>query len=179
MKKKITLVLIVVLSLFGLAACSGGSEQAAEEEQTADTVTSASIVDEEAAFKDAVSADGTWIIATLNDLSFEESITVEGEFHDKGNSENDLYRKIAPYEQDDNYNVTERYTISAPEMIIKSPNTRFQAGSFEGDIIVEANGFILDDASVEGNIYFADEEYQDSAEITEDSEVSGNIEVQN
>lgn len=179
MKKKIILVLIVLLSLFGLAACSGGSEQAAEDEQTADTVTTASIVDQEAAFKDAISTDGSWIIATLNDLSFEETLTVEGEFHDKGNSENDLYRKIAPYAQDDNYNVTERYTISAPEMIIKSPNTRFQAGTFEGDIIVEANGFMLDDAEVDGNIYFADEEYQNSAEISENSEVSGNIEIQN
>ncbi len=64
-------------------------------------------------------------------------------------------------------------------MIIKSPNTRFQAGTFVGDIIVEANGFTLYDAVVEGNIYFANEEYQKSAEITNDSEVTGVIEVQN
>ena len=168
------------LSIFVLAACSGAGEQAANSEpESADTVTSASIVDEEAAFKDAISTEGTWIIATLNDLNFEETLTVEGEFYDKGNSENDLYRKIAPYAQDDDFNVTDRYTISAPELIIKSPNTRFQAGTFEGDIIVEANGFTLDDASVEGNIYYASEEYQNSAEITEDSEVTGEIELQN
>jgi len=178
-KKKVIFILIVLLSLFGLAACSGDSEQAAEEEQAADTVTTASIVSEEAAFSEAISSDGSWIIAVLNDLTFEEAITVEGEFYNGGDSENDLYRKIAAYAQDDERNITDRYTITAPEMIIKSPNTRFQAGTFVGDIIVEANGFSLYDGTVEGNIYYAAEEYQDSAEITEDSEVTGSIEIRN
>jgi hypothetical protein len=64
-------------------------------------------------------------------------------------------------------------------MVIKSPNTRFQSGVCVGDIIVEADGFTLYDATVEGNIYFASEEYQESAEITEDSEVTGSTEVRN
>jgi hypothetical protein len=64
-------------------------------------------------------------------------------------------------------------------MIIKSPNTRYQAGIFEGNIIVEADGFTLYNATVEGNIYFASEEYQESAEITEDSEVTGDIGLRN
>jgi hypothetical protein len=180
MKKKLIVALIAVLSIFVLAACSGAGEQgAAPEPETADTVTTASIIADEEAFINAVSADGSWIVATLNDLTFEEAITVEGKFYDDGDSENDLYRKIAAYAQDDQRNITDRYTITAPEMIIKSPNTRFQAGTFVGDIIVEANGFTLYDAVVEGNIYFANEEYQKSAEITNDSEVTGVIEVQN
>jgi hypothetical protein len=179
MKKNVILILIVLLSLFGLAACSGDSEQAAEEEQVADTVTTASIVSEEAEFRKAISSDGTWIIATLTDLTFEEEIVVEGTFYNGGDSEDEVYRKIAAYAQDDDRNVTERYTITAPEMVIKSPNTRFQSGVFVGDIIVEADGFTLYDATVEGNIYFASEEYQESAEITEDSEVTGSTEVRN
>lgn len=182
MKKKLTLITIAVLSIFVLAACSGGTDQEAaqtDQQQAADTVTTASIVDQEESFQDAISADGNWIIATLTDLNFEESITVEGEFHDGGDSENDLYRKIAAYSQDDDFNVTDRYTITAPEMIIKSPNTRFQSGTFVGDIIVEANGFTLYDAELEGNIYYANEEYQESAEIVEDSEVTGVTELRN
>lgn len=180
MKRKVILALIAVLSIFILAACSGAGEQeVAQETETADTVTTASIVADEEAFVNAVSADGYWLVATLNDLTFEEAITVEGEFYDGGDSENDLYRKIAAYAQDDQRNITDRYTITAPEMVIKSPNTRFQAGTFVGDIIVEADGFTLYDAAVEGNIYFTNEEYQDSAEITDDSEVSGVIEVRN
>lgn len=177
MRKKLTLITIVVLSLFLLTAC-GGNAADENKQETADTVTTASIVNEKAAFKEAISADGTWIVAILNDLTFEEEIVVEGTFHDGGNSENDIYRKIAAYAQDDNYNVTDRYTITAPQMVIKSPNTRFQAGIFEGDIIVETNGFTLYDATVEGNIYFASSEYKESAEITEASEVTGEMEVQ-
>ena len=177
MRKKLSLAAVVVLALFLLTAC-GGNGTEGNEQEGADTVTTASIVNEEAAFKEAISADGTWIIATLNDLTFEEKLVVEGTFYDSGNSENDVYRKIAAYAQDDDYNVTDRFTITAPQMTIKSPNTRFQAGVFEGDIIVEADGFNLTDATVEGNIYFASEEYQKSAEITEDSEVTGEIEVQ-
>ena len=180
MRKKIILGLVVLLSIFALVACSGGSNQAANEEQeSADVVTTASIVDEESAFKEAISADGNWIIATLNDLTFEEAITVEGNFYDGGNPENDLYRKIAAYAQDDEYNVTDRYTITAPEMHIKSPNTRFQSGIFVGNIILKANDFTLYDATVEGNIYFSREEYKNSAEITENSKVTGNIKVKN
>ncbi|MGM0437671.1 MAG: hypothetical protein ACQEQD_05335 [Bacillota bacterium] len=180
MRKKLGLITVVVLLIFVLSACSGGDSTDGNQSQqeTTDTVTTASIVDEEEAFKEAISSNGEWIIATLNDLTFEEEIVVEGTFYDSGDSENDIYRKIAAYAQDDNYNVTDRYTITAPKMIIKSPNTRFQSGVFAGDIIVEADGFTLYDATVEGNIYFASEEYQESAEITEDSEVTGEMELQ-
>lgn len=178
MRKKLTLITILVLSLFLLAACGGnGTDQ--NQEEAADIVTTASIVAEEEAFREAISADGTWIIATLTDLNFEEEIVVEGTFYDGGNSENDVYRKIAAYAQDDDFNVTDRYTITAPQMIVKSSNTRFQAGTFVGDIVVEANGFTLYNATLKGNLYFASEEYQQSAEITEDSEVTGEMEVQN
>ncbi|MEC9490450.1 MAG: hypothetical protein UMU04_05830 [Halanaerobiales bacterium] len=177
MKRKLGLAAVIVLALFLLAACGGnGTDQ--NQEEAADTVTTASIVSEEEEFRQAISADGTWIVAILNDLTFEEEIVVEGTFHNGGDPENDAYRKIAAYAQDDERNVTDRYTITAPQMTISSPNTRFQGGVFEGDVVVEANGFTLYDATVEGNIYFVSEEYQESAEITEDSEVTGEMEVQ-
>jgi len=176
MRKKLVLVAVIVLGLFLLAAC-GGNATEENQQEAADTVTTASIVNEEEAFKEAIGADGNWIIATLNDLTFEEEKVVEGTFYNGGDSENDVYRKIAAYAQDDDRNVTDRYTITAPQMIIQSPNTRFQGGVFKGDIVVETNGFTLYDATVEGNIYYASQEYQDSAEITADSEVTGEIGV--
>ena len=179
MKKFLSLTLVLLLSLVVLTGC-GGNQQATNEDQgqeETDVVTTASLVKEEQAFQDAISKDGTWIIATLNDLSFDKELVVEGTFHDKGNSDNKVYRKLAPYTQDDNYNVTERFTISAPKMTIKSPNTKFQAGTFAGDIYVQANGFTLEDATVEGNLYFANEEYKSSAKITSNSEVTGSTEV--
>ncbi len=182
MKKNIILAVVIILTMILLVGCAGGdttgdTTNESQKESEEDTVTTASIVNDEEAFKEAISADGEWIIATLNDLTFEEEIIVEGTFHDKGDPENEIYRKIAPYTQDDNHNVIERFTISAPKMIIKSPNTRYQAGTFAGDIVVEANGFSLSNARIEGNLYFAKEEYKSSADISEDSTVTGDIAV--
>jgi hypothetical protein len=178
MRKKLALTAVIVLGLFLLAACGGnGADQ--NQEEAADTVTTASIVSEEEEFRQSIGEEGSWIIATLNDLTFDEELVVEGTFYNRGNSENEIYRKIAPYTQDDERNITERFTITAPQMTINSPNTRFQAGIFAGNIVVEADGFQLHDATVEGNLYFSTEEYQESAEITEDSEVTGEIMIRN
>lgn len=64
------------------------------------------------------------------------------------------------------------------EMTIKSPNTKFQGGTFVGDIYVEANGFTLENATIEGNVYLSKEEYKSSANIKDKSEVTGAIEVE-
>ena len=179
MKKLRSLTLIFLLSLLVLAGCAGDQTATNEEqaETKTDVVTAATMVKDEEVFKKSISEDGVWIICTLNDLSFEEELVVEGTFRNKDNPENDIYRKIAPYTQDDNHKVNERFTITAPKMVIKSPNTRFQAGIFVGDIYVQANGFSLRDAKVEGNLYFANEEYQSSSEVSDDSTVTGVIEV--
>ncbi|PRX27433.1 hypothetical protein BX659_11622 [Orenia metallireducens] len=184
MRKFFSLSLIFLLSLVVLAGCGGNQTATTEQEpkEEIDTVTTASIVSDEAAFVKAISKDGTWIIATLNNLSFDKELVVEGTFHNKGKASNDVYRKLAPYTQDENHNITESFTITAPKMIIKSPNTRFQGGIFVGDIYVEANGFNVNKATVKGNIYFAKEEYKDSfsvskGEVTGVSEVKGEADV--
>lgn len=40
-------------------------------------------------------------------------------------------------------------------MTIISPNKKFQAGTFEINIIVEADSFIFEAAILKGNFYFA------------------------
>ncbi len=74
----------------------------------ADTGTTASIVDTEETFEKAMGKNGTWIIATLKDLTFTKDLVLEGEFKNgkKDSAGNDvIQRKIALYTQDDKRNV--------------------------------------------------------------------------
>ncbi|MDL4843102.1 hypothetical protein [Aquibacillus rhizosphaerae] len=183
MKFRLFLLSILVVGL--LAAC-GSDDQASNEETTeddataeegeADVVTTASLVNDADAFVNAVSENGTWIIATLGDVTIEEDVVVAGEFHDKGDEANDIYRKIAPYTQDEDHNITESFTITVPKLTVQSENLKLQGGTLAGDVYVEANGFTLDaSATIDGNLYFASEDVQATAVI--DGTVTGANEV--
>ena len=185
MKKYIGLVVVLTLLVSMFAGCAKKEEAPAAPAETTpestepaaaeatDAVTTASIVTEGPALVKALSAEGTWIAATLNDITLTEDLVVEGEFINKEK----VARKLAPYTQDADHNITESFTITAPKMIVKSENFKFQGGIFVGDIYVEANGFQVSKATVKGNIYYASQEYMDSAVITEDSTVEGKQEV--
>lgn len=146
-----------------------------------DQVSTASIVDTEEAFEKAISADnGTWIIATLKDLTFDKDLELAGEYKngkkdDQGNDQ--IQRKIALYEQDANRNVTARYTLTAPKLTISSPEARIQSGTFQGDLYVSAKNFQLVDATVDGNVYFTTEEAQSTFKMDESSKVTGKQEL--
>ncbi len=138
-----------------------------------DAITTASVVDKASDFLSAVGPDGTWIIAVVQDLSLDKEIVVDGQF-----TQNDKpYRKLAFYAQDANRKITERYTVTAPRMTVRSQNTRIQGGTFRGDVYVEANGFHLVDGTVDGNVYFLKQEYLDSFTMDEPSSVTGVTEL--
>jgi hypothetical protein len=181
MMKKLSIFLVLILTFSLLMGCAAGNKPedngAANDGDSTDATTSASVVTDTESFKKAAGEDGTWIIIFEEDVTVDEEIVLEGEFHDKDNEENDLYRKIAPYAQDADHNITERYTVTAPKLTVKSPNTRLQGGTFAGDIYVEAEGFNLSDATVDGNVYFATEELKSAFELDEKSTVTGSIEV--
>jgi len=139
----------------------------------ADAVTSASIVNEAAAFEKAISKDGTWIIATLNDLTVKNELVLDGEFHDKNDPAKDLKRKIALYTQDDKHNVTARFTLTAPKLTVKSPKSTIQHGTFVGDVYVESEGFSLVDNKVVGNVYFATQKAKDTFIMDDKSTITG------
>ena len=139
-----------------------------------DAVTSASIVDTEEAFEKALASDGTWIIAALKDMTFDKDLVLDGEFK---NERGEVQRKIALYTQDDNRVVTNRFTLTAPKLTIKSPNASIQHGMFKGDLYVETKDFQLVDTKVEGNIYFASEEAKSGFKMDAESSVSGKQEV--
>lgn len=157
-----------------VSGCSKKEESVASIAPEPDAVTTASIVNDASSFLKALSQDGTWIVAVLQDMTLETEIVVDGQF-----TQNDkAYRKLAFYAQDADRKITERYTVTAPRMTVRSENTRIQSGTFSGDVYVEVNGFHLVDGKVDGNIYFLTQEYLDSFTMDGTSSVTGVTELQ-
>lgn len=155
-------------------------EAAATETATedVDAVTTASIVDNGDAVVAALSADGTWIVATLNDTTTDKEIVVEGLFYNKDDKDSNIYRKLALYTQDEDHKIIDQFSLTAPKMTVKSENFRIQGGTFKGDVYVEATGFNLSSsATVDGNIYFASKELLDTFTLTDSSVVTGMLTV--
>lgn len=175
--------LSMVLTLFMIISLSSGCAQktpAPTPETTPDVKTSASIVDNADAFVKAISDKGTWIIAVTKDITVDKDLVLEGEFKNgkKDDNGNDIIqRKIALYTQDENRNVTARYTLTAPRITILSPNASIQHGTFKGDIYVSVKNFQLVDTKVEGNVYFTTEEAQSTFKKDDTSSITGKTEL--
>lgn len=143
---------------------------------TPDVVTTASIVDTPDAFIHAISKDGTWIICLLKDLTIDQDLVLDGEFTNGKTDDNGnpiIQRKIALYSQDENRNITARYTLTAPKLTVNSPKASIQHGTFKGDLYVSVNDFKLVDATVDGNIYFTTDEAQSTFTMDDTSTVTG------
>ena len=141
-----------------------------------DAVTTASLVNTEAAFENGISSKGTWIIATLKDLTFDKDLLVEGEF--KNGKKDDsgkeiIQRKIGLYTQDEARKVTARFILTAPKLTFKSPMGSIEHGTFKGDLYVSASNFQLKDAIVEGNVYFTTDEAKSTFKMDATSKVTG------
>lgn len=135
-----------------------------------DTVSSPSVVVNEDTLMTA--ADESWILIIQEDLSVDEDIVLEGEYENYG----EVDRKLALYDQDDDRNITDRYTLEAPSITVKSPSTRFKAGVFVGDVYVEAENFKLTHGfTVEGNIHFENEAAKASFKIENGANVTGDL----
>lgn len=145
-----------------------------------DGVTTASIVDNAAAFEKAIGTNGTWIIATVKDISTDKDLVLEGEYKN-GKKDKDgkdiIQRKIALYTQDEKRNVTARFTLTAPKLTINSPNASIQHGTFKGDLYVSTKDFQLVDAKVDGNIYFTNDEAKAGFKMDDKSSVTGKQEI--
>jgi peptidoglycan hydrolase-like protein with peptidoglycan-binding domain len=146
-----------------------------------EVVTSASIVNDAAAFEAAISKNGRWIIATLKDLTFDKPLVLDGQFlNGKTNSATGLktvQRKIGLYTQDADHNVTARFTLTAPKLTIMSSNASLEHGTFKGDIYVSVPDFQLKDARVEGNVYFTTKAAESTFKKDDASSISGKKEL--
>lgn len=194
--KKIFILLLTVSLIFGFVGCGGknnndnnnGNNSSATSEggvndqksNENDAVTTASVVDDNAAFKNAISNKGTWIIATLKDLTFDEDLVLDGSFTNGKKDEQGqdiVQRKIALYTQDENRNVTNRFTLTAPTLTINSPMASIQHGTFVGDLYVSQDNFQLVDAKVDGNVYFTTDSAKSTFKMDSDSSVTGEQQV--
>jgi hypothetical protein len=127
--------------------------------------------------EEALGVDGPWIIIFEGDVSVDSDVTIAGAVYEEAGAEAPR-RKLALYAQDSDRNVTARYTLSAPRVIVHHLNTRVQAGTIAGDVYVEEEGFELTSgATIDGDLYFADEELQASASISDDSTVTGEVRI--
>ena len=174
MKAKI-IFLTLILSITLFTGC-GGEDAPPEDNTPPDAVTTASIVDNNTDFEEGISENGTWIICTLADLTFDKELVLDGEFTNgkQDDSGKDIVqRKIALYEQDEDRNVTARYKLTAPKLTINSPEASIQHGTFIGDLYVQTNNFELVDMTIEGNVYFANDEARSSFTMDEDSTITG------
>jgi hypothetical protein len=152
------------------ASASPGASGASQ--TPSDTTTTASIVNTAAAFENAISKNGTWIIAIINDLTIDKALTVDGDFKNTKNPPASQ-RKLAFYAQDQNRNVTAKYTVTAPKMTINSIDCAIWHGTFRGDLYVSAKNFQLIDATIDGNLYFTNADAQTSFKMDDTSKVTG------
>lgn len=187
MKRRIAVGLCAGLLTLSLVGCSSSEEpkETAPEapavetsaEEEVDAVGTASIPATLAEFEQGIAADGRWIITPVADLTSENELVIEGEFYDKDDKASDLYRKVGLYAQDENRKLTDEYTLTVPKIVVKSENTNFVNGTVKGDIYVEANGFVLKETNVEGNVYFANEDVKSTFKLEGEASVSGAQEV--
>lgn len=147
---------------------------------TPNAVTTASIVDNSAAFQKAISKNGTWIVAITKDLTVDQDLLVEGEYKN-GKKDKDgkdlIQRKIALYAQDENRKITARYTLTAPKMTFTSPMGSLQHGTYKGDLYVAVSNFQLIDATVDGNVYFTTDEAKNTFKMDATSKITGKQEL--
>lgn len=180
--KQLLYVLGASLLAVGLAACGGGEDEAAEadaETREADATTRPTelTATDASSLQDAVGPDGSWIILFDDDLTVNQEIEISGEVYEEEGAESPR-RKLALYAQDADRNVTDRYTLTVPRLVVDHANTRIQSGRISGNVYVSAEGFELTRGGIiNGNLYFSSQATRDSATIDDTSMVVGSIEV--
>lgn len=175
--KALILSLTLALATTGFAACGQKEQQPPAPSiqkpanQSTDVKTTASIVNDNAAFEKAISKDGTWIICPLKDLTFNKELVVDGEFKSGKKDEKtgaELFqRKIGLYTQDDKKNVTARFTLTAPKITFNSSFGSLEHGTFVGDVYVAGKNFKLVNQQIKGNLYFLNEEAKNTFKISD------------
>lgn len=170
----ILLILLIVLPV--LTSCSPVPEYPVAEtveqlsEGVVDTVSipTQTVVTDEPSLLAGFSDTGGWIILFEKDMSTENELYLP-----EGTTNNgEPARKVALYTQDADRNVTARFTLTAPSIMITSVNSRIQGGTFVGDVYVTAEGFRLVDAVIDGDLYFSSQDLFNAFDVTE-GEVTG------
>jgi hypothetical protein len=177
--KALAMSLVLVLSVAAFAGCA--KKETATPAPAPAAVAAASLeIKDDAVLEKSIGNDGKWIVCTVKDITTTKNLVMEGDL--KNGKKDDkgvelLQRKLALYAQDADKKVTARYKLTAPKLTVKSANARIQGGTFVGDVYVEVKDFELNDAKIEGNIYFASEEIKNSFKITQGKDAAFKAEV--
>jgi hypothetical protein len=169
--KKIVIAL-VILAVGSFAFANGQQEEAVD----AVSNPTQAIITNTAETVEALGPNGAWIVIAEQDVSVDKDIVISGEVYEEEGAEAPR-RKLALYAQDSDRNVTARYTLTVPKLIVRHVNTRIQGGIIKGDVYVEAEGFNLRDATIDGNLYFKTSALKNAFEMDDASTVTGTTAV--
>lgn len=171
--------ILTTILLLALTSCGDNNQTTTDTNNstdiTTDSITTPSITDSSEEVRASLSEDGNWITCATSDIVLNEELIVSGDFYNKDDKSQGLYRKLALYTQDEDKNVTDTFSLTTPSMTVLSENFRIQEGIVNGDIYVNANGFELKNCTIEGSLIFENEEYKNTASIDEGT-VTGEIE---
>ncbi len=155
-----------------MSPSASGDTSPGASQTTADSVSSASLVNTPDAFELAIGPNGVWIVCLLEDITVDKDLVVDGDFMNTKDPPASQ-RKLAFYAQDENRTITDRYTLTAPTLTIKSPDCAIWNGTFRGDLYVDAENFQLVGATVDGDVYFTSDAVKASFTMDENSAITG------
>jgi len=196
LNKKLISLFAALVVLVGLAACGNDNDDDSIEGSDTDGVEIADIDNEVEANDDEADAvsgpsessdpadlvevmtnGANWMFAATADMELTEDLVIQGEL-EKSNGE--IGRKLALYAQIRENNVstvTDEFMLTVPNVIVRSENTLIQHGTVNGNVIVEAEGFELNGTNITGDLVFSSQELLDSAEISDEDLVAGEITI--
>lgn len=188
--KALLLTLVVTASVFtGCAKKEAPAETPAPapaatapaktEEKKTDAVTGASQINDEAAFEKAISKDNSnYMVIVTKDMTFTKDLIVESGIKKGANGAPDApNRSIAPAHETPDNKVDKRFTLTVPSLVFKGENGKVEYGIVKGDIYVQAKGFTIKDATIDGNVYFATQELKDAFKQDATTKITGKVDV--
>lgn len=187
MKSKfMVLTLSMVLGVSLLAGCSSkpaapaadAAKPAAAAPAKTDAVSGASRVNDEATFEKKISKDNSnYMVIVEKDLTFTKDLTVESGVKKGTDGKESPNRSIAPATLTSDNKVDKRFTVTVPKLVFNGENGKIEYGIVKGDVYVQAKGFTMKDGTIDGNLYFANDELKNAFKLDATSKVTGKVEV--
>lgn len=178
--KALVLSLAVVATVFtGCAkAAAPAPAPAPAPAAKSDTVTGASQAVDEAAFEQKISKDNSnYMVITSKDLTFTKDLIVESGVKKDKDGKDAPNRSIGLATETKDNKVDKRFTLTVPRLVFNGENGKIEYGIVKGDVYVQAKGFTLKDATIDGNLYFATEELKNAFKLDATTKITGKTDV--
>lgn len=153
-------------------AKDGVKENMDEAKEKVDSVTMPSRANSMETFE--YSIENSWIVIVEKDLEVDKEITLNTGF--KKDSE-EVSRVLVIFSKDDAGNAKDLYTLTVPKLTVLDKGAKLEGGTLKGDVYVDVNDVFLQEITIDGNVYFKDEEAKNTFIIDEHSKVTGVMEV--